>query len=173
MKKQIVFLFVIAFSLQTGYAQYKLNCGAFGNGCVVSANLNHKIAGLAGQVFIGSTVNSQYGSHSGLWRPIEYITPIEDFGDLLSIPKKFELKQNYPNPFNPLTHISYAVPKKSHVRLEIYNILGQRINTLVDAEKKPGYYTVQFNGYSFSSGLYIYRLQADGFHEVKRMILIK
>ena len=83
--------------------------------------------------------------------------------DKVEIPKKFSLNQNYPNPFNPETTIKYELPKTSKVKLQIFNILGQKIKTLVDEEKQPGYYSVKWNGINdygvkVSSGIYIYRL---------------
>jgi hypothetical protein len=89
------------------------------------------------------------------------------------IPKRFELYQNYPNPFNPVTHIKYAVPKISLVRIEIYNILGQRVRTLLNEEKSPGYYVVEFDASSLASGFYIYKMQAEGFMDIHKMMVIK
>ena len=103
---------------------------------------------------------------------VNIITGIEGEEDLL--PKEFELMQNYPNPFNPVTKIKYAIPQVSHVRIEIYNVLGQRVRTLVNEEKVPGYYTVDFDASSLASGFYIYRLNASsGFNSVKKMIVTK
>ncbi len=79
------------------------------------------------------------------------------------LPGKFELSQNYPNPFNPVTTIRFQIPEKQQVKLVIYNMLGQKIATLLDAEKNPGYYHVTWDGRDeagreVSSGIYIYRL---------------
>jgi hypothetical protein len=89
------------------------------------------------------------------------------------IPGRFELLQNYPNPFNPVTLIRYAIPRAGRVRIEIFNILGQRVHTLIDSDLTPGYHAMTFDGSSLASGLYIYRMQADGFSEVRRMILTR
>jgi hypothetical protein len=83
------------------------------------------------------------------------------------------LFQNYPNPFNPVTKIKYAIPKPSYVRIEVYNILGQRVKTLLNEDKLPGYYTVDFDAGSLASGFYIYRLEANGFDAIKKMMVIK
>ena len=92
--------------------------------------------------------------------------------------KDFQLYNNYPNPFNQCTIINYQLSMKGMVKLEIYNTLGQLINTLVDEEKNPGTYKVQWNGKDFkgrdvSSGLYFYRLTAGKFSEVKKMLMIR
>jgi len=91
----------------------------------------------------------------------------------LQIPKEFVLMQNYPNPFNPVTNIRFGLPVASDVRVEIYNILGQRVLTLLDEHKPAGYHVVQFNATKFGSGLYFYRIKADNFNQVKKMFLVK
>jgi N-acetylneuraminic acid mutarotase len=89
------------------------------------------------------------------------------------IPDRFELKQNYPNPFNPSTKIEYSIPKNGLVTVRIYNMLGQEIKTLVSEFHNSGTYTVEFNASEFASGTYFYSLQASGFVETKKMILLK
>lgn len=83
------------------------------------------------------------------------------------------LYQNYPNPFNPVTTIEYSIPKTSFVNINVYNLLGEKIVTLVNEEKKEGNYKVKFNALSLSSGIYFYRIQADGFVGTKKLILLK
>ena len=95
---------------------------------------------------------------------------VSDSGKL---PMKFQLKQNYPNPFNPLTTIEYALPKESKVILEIFNVLGQKVVTLVNAKQKAGIYLVEWNASKLASGLYIYRLKAGTFISSKKMLLVK
>jgi hypothetical protein len=89
------------------------------------------------------------------------------------IPDKYNLEQNYPNPFNPVTRISYDIPKQGFVSIKIYDIIGKEIATLVNENKNPGTYVLEFDGSSFSSGTYIYRLESNGFIAAKKMILIK
>lgn len=99
-----------------------------------------------------------------------------------AIPDVFTLSQNYPNPFNPTTTIRYGLPEDAVVRLEVYNILGERIQTLVDAHQKAGYHQTQFGRYNsgIASGVYFYRLIARSqsnnsspFVEVRKMFLVK
>jgi hypothetical protein len=98
------------------------------------------------------------------------VTGVDD-KDLL--PTEFSLEQNYPNPFNPSTVIEYAVPEERHVKLEVYNVLGERVAALVDEAKQAGYYSERFDATGLASGLYFYRLQAGDFVDTKRLLLLK
>jgi hypothetical protein len=94
------------------------------------------------------------------------------------LPKTFELFQNYPNPFNPKTTIRYQLPKDCQVALAIYNVLGQRVRTLVDAWQRAGYYTVQWDGRNdrgaeIASGVYFYHIKADHFTHFKKSVHLK
>ena len=88
-------------------------------------------------------------------------------------PQDYILEQNYPNPFNPTTTISYSVPKESFVSLQVYDILGNEISTLVNEKKPQGYYNIEFNAKDLPSGIYFSRIQAGSFVAVKKMILLK
>ncbi len=89
------------------------------------------------------------------------------------IPKGFILYQNYPNPFNMETEISYDLPKASYVRLEVYNILGQNVISLVDGKQKAGYKTAKWDASSLSSGTYFYKLKAGDFVQTRKMVLLQ
>lgn len=89
------------------------------------------------------------------------------------VPTTFVLSQNYPNPFNPTTTISFFVPRLSDVTLAVYNVLGQRLTTLVDRPYGHGTYAVHFDAAGLPSGVYFYRLEAEGFTATKTMLLIR
>jgi len=94
------------------------------------------------------------------------------------IPTSYRLEQNFPNPFNPTTVINYELPRVSPVLLEIYNIVGERVATLVSEKEDAGYHSVSWNGRDekntpVSSGIYIYRLNAGNFTSIKKMLLLK
>jgi hypothetical protein len=114
----------------------------------------------------------------------EVCFPPRDTSDVKEIegdnikPSDFSLSQNYPNPFNPTTNFQFTLPKSSHVKIEIFNIVGQKVAILVDGDMKPGLYTADWNGRdengkTVSSGIYFYRMQADDFSDMKKMVLVK
>ena len=110
--------------------------------------------------FVGSSVSTK-------------VTAILDM-----VPDTYALEQNYPNPFNPDTEIEYNLPQPGHIHLMIYNVLGQDVRTLVNEVRPAGYHVVSWdgrnsNGLPVGSGVYIYRIQAGGFTEVRRMTLLK
>lgn len=88
-------------------------------------------------------------------------------------PLSFSLSQNYPNPFNPLTKFDYTLPSTSHIKLVIYNAIGEEVKVLVDEIKETGYYTQEFNSSGIPSGIYFYQLRAGDFVSTKKLILLK
>ncbi len=89
------------------------------------------------------------------------------------LPEGFVLNQNYPNPFNPSTNISYSIPANGNVMLEVFNIQGQKVATLVEGFKSAGSHNLTFNASNLASGVYTYRLTAGNSVQVKKMLLIK
>ena len=98
---------------------------------------------------------------------------LSGIGEELIIPTKFELNQNFPNPFNPVTTIRYALPKSARVTLSVYDLNGRVVEKLVDEQKVPGHYSVQWNAERYSAGVYFYKLEAGDFVEVKKCVLVK
>ncbi len=100
----------------------------------------------------------------------EYSQVIEvNFG----LPKEYSLGQNYPNPFNPTTTINFSLPKSCITKLEVYNLLGEKVKTIVNERLEAGAYHLKFNGNNLTSGIYFYRLQSDSYQKVKKMLLLK
>lgn len=93
------------------------------------------------------------------------------------LPNKYELLQNYPNPFNPETNIKFSLPEDAKIAINIYNVLGQKVATILNKELKAGFHQVNFNttsaGYRLASGVYIYTIETKNFSQVKKMILMK
>lgn len=106
--------------------------------------------------------------------------PDEETSAQNALPKEYALEQNYPNPFNPTTTLKYQLPVDSRVKLNIYNLLGQVVQTLLDGMESAGYKSVEWKANSLASGIYFYRLEATsvsnpakGFTQVKKMLLLK
>jgi len=89
------------------------------------------------------------------------------------LPMEYSLDQNYPNPFNPATTIRFGLPEAQHVKLEIYNLSGQKVATLMDGQRAAGYHEVSFDATGLSSGIYVYRLAAGDFVQMHKLILLK
>ena len=91
----------------------------------------------------------------------------------VSVPAEFALEQNYPNPFNPATIIKYSIPQDQQVKLNVYNLLGQNVITLVNGLQKAGQHEVNFNAANLASGVYFYKLEAGTRSSIKKMLLMK
>ena len=89
------------------------------------------------------------------------------------VPRQFSLFQNYPNPFNPSTIIRYELPRIGFVKIIVYDVLGREVVTLINEQLKPGTYEIDWDASGYSSGVYFYRLQTEGYTETRKMILIK
>jgi methionine-rich copper-binding protein CopC len=89
------------------------------------------------------------------------------------LPAEFRLEQNYPNPFNPVTKIKFAIAAGEKVKLEIFNITGQKITTLLDRKLKAGEYEVEWNAGNVASGVYFYQFSYGNLVQTKKMVLIR
>ena len=89
------------------------------------------------------------------------------------LPERFSLAQNYPNPFNPATEISFDLPRGSWVRLEVFNLIGQRVAILADSRFAAGHHTIRWDAGNCASGIYLYRIETDGFTAARKMVLLK
>ena len=89
------------------------------------------------------------------------------------IPKGYSISQNFPNPFNPVTTIDFSVPKYSMVTIKVFDILGREITTLINENKSPGNYSVDFNATNLSSGIYVYTMECDEFFYSRKMAILK
>ncbi len=139
------------------------------------------------QPVVGMSSNPVYIESAGFWHwnmswPGPEVGIKSEPDPDLPLPKEYSLSQNFPNPFNPTTLIRYQLPaistKRSAVSLKIYNILGQRVRTLVEEEQAPGYYSVVWNGRDdygrgVASGVYLYRLEAGRYSSSKKLLLLK
>lgn len=90
-----------------------------------------------------------------------------------TIPSEYVVYQNYPNPFNPTTNIKFALPKSGHVKLTIFDALGREVETLINNELVSGTHTIEWTAKNMASGIYLYRIEADNFVKVNKMLLVK
>ena len=91
----------------------------------------------------------------------------------VGVPSNYSLSQNYPNPFNPTTNLEFGISELGFVSLKVFDVSGKEVMTLVNEQKTPGYYKINFNGANLSSGIYFYTIKAGDFTSTKRMILLK
>ncbi|MFQ5771344.1 MAG: T9SS type A sorting domain-containing protein [bacterium] len=100
------------------------------------------------------------------------VTSVEGAGSK-AIPEDYVLEQNYPNPFNPSTTINFGLKEFGHVRLTVYNALGEEVMKVIDRDLEAGYHRVVFSAHNFTSGLYFYKILVNDFTAVKKMIVTK
>ncbi|MDI6402574.1 cohesin domain-containing protein [Balneolaceae bacterium ANBcel3] len=125
---------------------------------------------------IGFALNYEENENSVIYINWLRVVKVESMPSSVEQPEtvqEFALGQNYPNPFNPTTTIRYELPTASHVTIDVYNVLGQRVANLVNRDMSAGVHTVNFDGSSLSSGIYIYRMQAGDFVKTNKMMLVK
>jgi hypothetical protein len=130
---------------------------------------------------------SGYGDYEKQWWGSEWgsefrtleLMPLTSVNDKnVSIPNQFSLSQNYPNPFNPSTKINFDLPVSAKVKIDVINVIGQKVKTLVDANYNAGSHELNFDASELSSGIYVYKIDAVGqngqkFSSSKKMILLK
>ena len=161
-------------------AQTKVVWSSFGSGMNLSADKSTTVISVIGEPLVGAQSGGSIVLSGGFVSYILGNGGISKASDLQSgIPLAYTLSQNYPNPFNPSTVIAYALPKRSEVRLRVFNILGQEVATLYEGEQPAGFQRVQWNA-DVSTGVYIYMLEAtsaehgsDRFVQVKKMMYLK
>ena len=130
-----------------------------------SAGFQFTVTGLAGGI-------TPSGNEDG-WRLAGWFDELNRPDISNGLPTEFALLGNAPNPFNSSTSIRYALPEDAEVRLELYNILGQKVTTLVNGRVEAGSHTVTWDASNYSSGIYFYKLTADNNVFTKRMTLLK
>ena len=123
-----------------------------------------------GQTAVGFISDGSYTNCAGFFFPFEWITSSDGEDQL---PLEFGLRQNYPNPFNPSTSIEYTLPDASNVRLEVFNILGQRVAILIDARQDAGHHSYTWHAGQRPSGIYFYRITAGSDQKTRKMVLLK
>jgi hypothetical protein len=124
-------------------------------------------------MFIYHTTNDKGQIDRYVERPDFHGTTVALSGVGSNLPESYGLSQNYPNPFNPSTTISFDLPEANHVRLDIFNVLGQKVETLVDQNMPAGTHEVEWYSTNAASGVYFYRLEAGTYQQTKKMMYLK
>jgi len=127
-----------------------------------SGNLSHLKLDWAGTITPAGITILIEGNASGLDDP-----------DPAKIPTNYFLSQNYPNPFNPTTRIEYGLPQAALVRINLYNVSGQKVAVIISERQRAGYHSVDFSTGSLASGIYFYRIEANDFRETRKMVLVR
>jgi len=148
-----------------------VNWWSFNMGFAKSQTPGTVVKSVAGQSFVGKSQQPGTLLISGfladtLLRAFPVSVPEQE-----GLPATYSLDQNYPNPFNPSTTIRYELPSSSHVRISVFNVLGQVIATLVDEVQDAGYKSVVWKAGNVASGVYFYRLQSASFVQTRKMLL--
>ena len=154
-------------------AQNQIPVSVISSGGEKSSSASFILSSTAGEPFIGKSINAANQQNTGFWYVYKQSTITDVEKEDATIPTVFKLEQNYPNPFNPSTIIKFAVPERSSVLIKIYDILGGEVITLVNEEMDSGWYKREFNASGYSTGVYVYRMQAGNYVSTKKMILIK
>jgi hypothetical protein len=188
----IIFVFfpIIASDQQSKQSNYFLGRSVMGSGGILnSSNTSFVSHGTAGQAVVGGMTGNNNLLLSGFWL-LPHYTPVNiQQISPLEIPTNFELFQNYPNPFNPETTIKYALPNLSNIAIEVFDVIGRPLRTIVVNHQGPGFFEFRWNGedangQSVGSGIFFYRLTVfdlamDGknskevYQKTKKMFLVK
>jgi hypothetical protein len=165
--------FIVCFTLLPGRSAYAVETivrDVVGSGGRMSTNTEYQLVHTVGQPVINIVSNTDHIHEQGFWHlPWFFVTGVEEE----PTPMACRLDQNFPNPFNPVTTIGFALSKPSHVRLRIYDVAGRLVMMAVDRQMDAGEHKVELRASGLSSGVYFYRLTADGFEETRKMVVLR
>ena len=154
-------------------AQNQIPVSVISSGGEKSSSTSFILSSTAGEPFVAKTANAINQLNIGFWYVYRQSTITDVGNEDETIPTVFKLEQNYPNPFNPSTVIKFGVPERSNVLIKIYDVLGGEVITLINEQMDAGWYNVDFNASGYSTGVYIYRMQAGKYINTKKMILLR
>ena len=176
-------LTLLTFCLTGGISSaqvYDLRNDVLDDGGTKMTSGGYILRGSFGQPTIGKITSTNYIAYIGFWHP-PYASPPGVEEDLLEsspLPRVFSLSQNYPNPVSRSTTIQYGLPKEALVDLRVFNVVGQRVRTLINEKQEPGYYRVTWDlrgvtGGRLPNGVYFYRIKAGNFVSTKKLVVLR
>ena len=154
------------------FSQNQIAFSVLSSGGIQQSNSVYILNGSLGQTFISKCENNIHQAHAGFWQ-MYYQNVMVNVTDDDILPIEFKLEQNYPNPFNPSTIIKFGIPERANVLIKIYDVLGSEVKTLLNQEMDEGWYELLFKAAGYSSGIYIYRMQAGNYISTKKMLMLK
>ena len=168
----------VSITVAQSSTNYAITRSTIAQGGGISQSTNYRVEDTIGQSYeTGNDSSSNYSGTGGFFGGGGIPTDMTE-EDVVFLPTDFQLKQNYPNPFNPETTIEYRLPEDGRVTLFIYNMMGQAVRRLVDAEKNAGYYRVVWDGCSdignrVVSGVYVIHIRAGSFSQTRKLVLVQ
>ncbi len=170
-RRSYILTLTLIWGIATSYSQ-GVAWSLFPTGFAVSRSATATLTSSVGATFVGfSRVGSASISSGSLSGRIVAVTGVKESNSLL--PREYTLYQNYPNPFNPSTTVRYDLPKATFVALNVFDVLGRHVSTIVNEEKPAGAYQVNVYTPNLPSGVYFYRIHAGDFVKTKKFILLK
>jgi hypothetical protein len=152
-------------------AQSAIPRSVMAGGGTRATSTNYAARATVGQAVVGASASAAYRISSGYWfNPCAIVSGI---GDPPPVPLAFALEQNFPNPFNPTTTIAFSLPVAAWVRLGVYDVTGAEVLRAVDRSLPSGRHRVTLNAGRLASGVYFYRIEAGGFRESRKLVLLK
>ncbi|MBN2565501.1 MAG: T9SS type A sorting domain-containing protein [Candidatus Eisenbacteria bacterium] len=151
-------------------SSFEITQSVVGSGASVAGGGSCEVLGTVGQPAIGHTAGGSYEHGVGFWyQPGWILTGVPDDG----FPSMFRLEQNSPNPFNPVTAVRFAMPKKARACIRVYDVGGRLVRVLLDEEREPGHHEITFDARGLPSGVYFMRMEASGFSDTRKLVLLK
>jgi|GEM_PF-3906379 len=177
MKKEIfikmVFILMVSSLLLQAQEKNIINYSFQDNSAAVSLQQEIRLNMLVGKAVVGAAGSGSYLIRSSSFLNLRQQEKNEFISGEKDLPVSYALGQNYPNPFNPETRIRYSVPQEAYVSIAVYNMLGEKVQQLVDETRSQGTYTIQWDASGFTSGIYLYTMKSGSYSESKKLILLR
>lgn len=174
MRMLAVAVVILLVMCDRGHAQTKIVWSAFSSGTTIQSDKGTNIVSILGDPFFGSGSAGSIVLTTGFGPFILDKGVVSEISNSIpGVPVVYSLSQNYPNPFNPSTTIAFTLPSRSFVTLKIFDLIGRETATILSGELEAGKHTRQWNAQGFPSGMYVCRLEAGGFVDMKKLLLLK